>query len=58
MSEGKFDELKGRTKEAAGDLSGDRDLEREGKVDRAGGTAKDKLDRFTGKVKEALRRNR
>lgn len=28
-----FDELKGRAKEAAGDLTGDEDLKREGKID-------------------------
>lgn len=58
MSEGKFDEFKGRTKEAAGDVTGDRDLEREGKVDRASGSAKDKLNKFTDKIKGALRRDR
>ena len=31
------DETKGRLKEAAGDLTGDKDLKREGKVDRATG---------------------
>jgi uncharacterized protein YjbJ (UPF0337 family) len=57
MSEGKFDKAKGRTKEAAGDLTGDRDLEREGKVDRTSGSAKDKITKFTDKVKGALRRD-
>ncbi|MDQ4132065.1 MAG: CsbD family protein, partial [Actinomycetota bacterium] len=37
---GEFDELKGRAKEAAGDLTGDKDLEREGKLDQATGKAK------------------
>lgn len=31
------DETKGRIKEAAGDLANDKDLQREGKVERAGG---------------------
>ena len=35
MSEGKSDDIKGRVKEAAGVLTGDEDLEREGKVDQA-----------------------
>jgi uncharacterized protein YjbJ (UPF0337 family) len=39
---GKTDQVKGRVKEAAGVLVGDKSLEREGKIDRA-----------TGKVKEA-----
>ena len=43
MSDGDKDDLKGRVKEAAGDLTGDKDLQREGKVDQAAGTAKDKV---------------
>ncbi len=35
--DGKADKAKGRVKEAAGDLSGDERLKREGKVDRADG---------------------
>lgn len=38
------DEMKGRAKEAIGDLTDDDDLQREGKTDQAAGTAKDKLD--------------
>ena len=37
------DELKGRTKEAAGALTDDDDLKREGKRDQAAGEAKNKL---------------
>lgn len=40
---GTTDDLKGRAKEAAGDLTGDEDLQREGKVDQAKGTVKDKV---------------
>lgn len=40
---GTTDDLKGRAKEAAGDLTGDKDLQREGKLDRAAGTVKDKV---------------
>jgi uncharacterized protein YjbJ (UPF0337 family) len=58
MSDGTFDEMKGRAKEAAGDLTDDDDLKNEGKVDRASGSIKDKLDQFTGKIKDALRRDR
>jgi uncharacterized protein YjbJ (UPF0337 family) len=58
MGDGKMDEFKGRAKEAAGDLSGDRDLEREGKVDRASGSIKDKIGNVTDKVKNALRKDR
>ena len=38
------DQVKGRIKEAAGDLTGDKDLKREGKTDRAEGALKGKLD--------------
>ena len=38
------DEAKGRLKEAAGDLTDDDDLKREGKADRASGAIKDKAE--------------
>jgi uncharacterized protein YjbJ (UPF0337 family) len=47
--EGRFDEAKGSVKEKAGDLTGDEELEREGKKDRAKGNAKQAL----GKTKDA-----
>ena len=48
------DEAKGRVKEAAGDLTDDDDLKREGKVDRAEGKAKQRVDEAGDKVKDAL----
>ena len=45
------DDLKGRVKEAAGDLTGDDDLQREGKVDQATGKAKDVVDDVADKFK-------
>jgi uncharacterized protein YjbJ (UPF0337 family) len=51
------DDAKGRVKEAAGDLTGDEDLQREGKVDQAGGKVKDGVEKVTDKVKDALRRD-
>ena len=48
------DDAKGRIKEAAGDLTDNDDLKREGKVDRAAGAAKDKLDDVADKVKDAI----
>lgn len=48
------DEIKGRAKQAAGAITGDEDLEREGKVDRIGGEVKDKVDRVADKVKDAF----
>jgi uncharacterized protein YjbJ (UPF0337 family) len=58
MGDGKFDEMKGRAKEAAGDLTDDDDLKNEGKVDRAGGAVKDKFDKATDKVKDAVNPDR
>jgi uncharacterized protein YjbJ (UPF0337 family) len=57
MGDGTTDELKGRLKEAGGDLTGDRDLEKEGKVDRAAGTVKDKVGDVADKLKHAIRRD-
>jgi uncharacterized protein YjbJ (UPF0337 family) len=42
--DGKADELKGRVKEAAGDLTDNDDLKREGKTDKAAGKVKQKVD--------------
>jgi uncharacterized protein YjbJ (UPF0337 family) len=47
-----MDDAKGRVKEAAGDLTNDDDLKREGQVDQASGKVKDKLDDAADKVKE------
>jgi uncharacterized protein YjbJ (UPF0337 family) len=49
-----IDEAKGRTKEAAGDLTGDDKLKREGKVDRGVASVKDKVDDAADKVKEKI----
>lgn len=48
------DDLKGRVKEAAGDLTDDEDLEREGKLDRAAGKAKEMVDDAREKVDELI----
>jgi uncharacterized protein YjbJ (UPF0337 family) len=57
MSDGTTDDLKGRAKEAAGDLTNDDSLKNEGKVDRASGTVKDKVGDAADKVKDALRKD-
>ena len=57
MSDSKTDEAKGRMKEAGGDLAGDDDMKREGKVDRASGTAKEKVSDAADKAKEAVNRD-
>jgi uncharacterized protein YjbJ (UPF0337 family) len=51
------DDAKGRVKEAAGNVTGDKDLQREGKVDQAGGKAKEGVERLTDKVKDLLHKD-
>jgi uncharacterized protein YjbJ (UPF0337 family) len=51
------DDAKGRVKEAAGSLTGDDDLKREGKVEKATGAAKDGGEKVADKVKDTLRRD-
>lgn len=58
MSDRRIDEAKGRAKEAAGGLTDDDGLRREGKVDRASASVKGMLDKVTGKVKDLLNRDR
>jgi uncharacterized protein YjbJ (UPF0337 family) len=57
----KGEDLKGRAKEAAGSLTDDDDLEREGKVDRASakvkGKAEDVVDAAKDKVDNVLHRD-
>jgi uncharacterized protein YjbJ (UPF0337 family) len=50
-----MDDMKGRAKEAAGDLTDDEDLQREGKVDQASGTIKDKVGDAADKMKDMLK---
>ena len=45
-----MDDLKGRVKEAAGDLSDDKDLKREGKVDETAGKVKEGVDKVKDKL--------
>lgn len=51
-----IDEAKGRVKEAAGDVTNDDDLKREGKVDRGVSGIKEKVDDVADKVKDKLGR--
>jgi len=48
------DDLKGRAKEAAGDLTDDDDLKREGKADQMAGKAKDSIDTAKDKATDAV----
>lgn len=52
----KLDDLKGRAKEAAGDLTDNKDLQREGKLDQDKAEVKEKVgdvaDKVTDKIKD------
>ena len=48
------DEAKGRMKEAAGDLTDDKDLKREGKIDQATSDVKEKVGDAADKVKDTV----
>lgn len=48
------DDLKGRAKEAVGDLTDNKDLKREGQADRAGGKAKEAIDDLGEKAKDLV----
>lgn len=54
MASGKADEMKGRAKEAAGALTGDKKLKREGQLDQAAGKVKQKVEEAVDKVKELI----
>lgn len=56
--DGTTDRAKGSVKKAAGELTGDEDLKNEGRVDKAEGAAKGKLDEAADKVKDLLHRGR
>ena len=55
MTGGKTDEIKGRVKEAAGALTGDEKLKREGQVDQTVGKVKQKTDEIIDRIKEAVK---
>jgi uncharacterized protein YjbJ (UPF0337 family) len=48
------DDIKGRVKEAAGDLTDNDRLQREGKADQAAGKAKEFIDDVKDKVDDAI----
>ena len=58
MGSGTIDKAKGRAKEAAGALTGDKKLKTEGKVDQATGKVKEVVDRVSDKAKRALGKKR
>jgi uncharacterized protein YjbJ (UPF0337 family) len=54
MASGKTDELKGRVKEAAGALTGNEKLKREGRAEQAIGKVKQKAEKVIDKIKDAV----
>jgi uncharacterized protein YjbJ (UPF0337 family) len=54
MDDSKIDKTKGNIKETAGDVTGNEDLEREGKKDKAGGKIKEKAEAAKDKVGDAV----
>ena len=48
------DQVAGKAKQAAGIVTGNEDLEAEGKAERHGGDAKEKIEHAKSKVEEAL----
>jgi uncharacterized protein YjbJ (UPF0337 family) len=54
MAESKTDDMKGRVKEAAGVVTGDKDLEHDGKMDQAGAKVKETAEKAKDKVDEVV----
>ena len=51
---GESDKVKGRAKEAAGAVTDDDELRREGKIDQAAGKTKETIEKGVDKAKETL----
>ena len=51
---GEADQMKGKAKEAVGDLTGNKDLKAEGEADRRAGEAKEEVGKAKDKVEEVI----
>jgi len=51
-----LDKMKGRAKQAVGDLTDDEDLKREGKIDETAGKAKEKVGDLKDKAEHTIDR--
>ncbi len=51
---GEFDQAKGRAKQAVGDLTDDKEMQREGEADEVAGKLKDKVDDAKDKVNDLI----
>jgi uncharacterized protein YjbJ (UPF0337 family) len=58
VSDHKAEDMKGRLKEAAGDITGDKDLQQEGKMDQASAATKKTIDDAADKVKDFIDPNK
>jgi uncharacterized protein YjbJ (UPF0337 family) len=54
MSGHEVEDMKGRLKEAVGDVTGNEGLKREGKIDRASAAVEDTVDKAAAKIKDAV----
>ena len=54
MSHHKGEDMKGRLKQAAGDVTGDEGLKREGTLDRASAATKSAIDEVADKAKSII----
>jgi uncharacterized protein YjbJ (UPF0337 family) len=54
MASGKSDDVKGRLKEAAGVLTGDKKMQREGKADQVAGKVKKAVEKVKDKADQAI----
>lgn len=54
MGDDKVQDMKGRAKEAAGNLTGDEDLENKGKSDQAKASVKEKVGNVVDSVKDKI----
>jgi uncharacterized protein YjbJ (UPF0337 family) len=54
MADGTGDKVKGDLKQAGGDLTGDKDLKNEGRVDKASGSVKDAVNRVADGAKRIV----
>jgi uncharacterized protein YjbJ (UPF0337 family) len=52
------DDAKGRVKEAAGKLTGDKSMENEGKLDQAEGKIKEGVDKVADKARDLLHKDK
>jgi uncharacterized protein YjbJ (UPF0337 family) len=57
MADAAGDKAKGSIKKAGGELTGDKSLKNEGRVDKASGNVKDAVNSVTDKVKDTIRKD-